>query len=105
MTTLCHISELDDGKSRGFLSHLGPVFAVKHDGLIHVYKNECPHLGINLEFEKDEFLDSEGQLIQCSTHGALFQIDNGKCLSGPCQGEHLSKLSHQIIDDKIVLGS
>lgn len=103
MTELCTVSELEDGTSRGFASHMGPVFAVKYDGSVFVYKNECPHLGVNLEFQPDEFLDSEGQLIQCSTHGALFNIEDGHCLSGPCQGDHLTKVSFEIRDDMIVI--
>ena len=105
MTILCHINELEEGQSRGFSSHVGPVFAIKHDNEIHVYKNECPHLGINLEFQQDEFLDTEGQLIQCSTHGALFQIESGVCLSGPCQGDHLTKINFVIENDSIVVSN
>lgn len=103
MTVLCHVNELEEGSSRGFSSHLGPVFAVKMDGEIFVYKNECPHLGVNLEFEADSFLDSEGRLIQCSMHGALFIINTGYCLSGPCQGESLSPVEFKIDDHQIVL--
>ena len=105
MTKLCKASDLVEGTSLGFLSHVGPVFAVRFDNEIYVYKNECPHLGVNLEFNEDEFLDSEGQLIQCSTHGALFSIDSGKCLSGPCQGDSLTKVEFEIIDDHITLVS
>lgn len=103
MTELCKVSELDEGTSRGFSSHVGPVFAVKYDNAVFVYKNECPHLGVNLEFQPDEFLDSEGQLIQCSTHGALFSIDEGHCLSGPCQGDYLTKVDFNIEEDTIVI--
>lgn len=103
MTILCTVDDIEEGTSVGFSSPVGPIFAVKYDGQIFVYKNECPHLGVNLEFEKDQFLDSEGQLIQCSTHGALFAIDSGHCLSGPCQGEHLEPVNHSIVDNEIVL--
>jgi nitrite reductase/ring-hydroxylating ferredoxin subunit len=103
MTELCKASELEEGKSIGFRSHVGPVFAVKFDDQIHVYLNECPHLGVNLEFNENEFLDSEGQLIQCSTHGALFSIETGDCLSGPCQGDKLTKIDHVIENEMIVL--
>ncbi|EAR09524.1 Rieske (2Fe-2S) protein [Reinekea blandensis] len=103
MTVLCSIHDLEDSTSKGFASHVGPVFAVKYDGQIFVYKNECPHLGVNLEFQPDEFLDSEGQLIQCSTHGALFNIEDGHCLSGPCQGDYLTPVEHVIEDDQIVI--
>jgi nitrite reductase/ring-hydroxylating ferredoxin subunit len=25
----------------------------------------------------------------CSTHGALFRVEDGVCLAGPCQGDRL----------------
>ena len=103
MTELCDLSALEEGQSLGFHSHHGPVFAVRFDDVIHIYKNECPHLGVNLEFQENQFLDSEGQLIQCSMHGALFNIATGDCLSGPCQGDQLTKLEFKVENDKIIL--
>ncbi len=103
MTELCKVSDLNEGSSLGFLSHKGPVFAVKRDDVIYVYKNECPHLGINLEFQEDQFLDMDGALIQCSTHGALFEIETGNCLSGPCQGDSLTPIEYKIENNAIVV--
>ena len=31
-------------------------------------------------------------MILCATHGALFRIEDGHCLSGPCVGESLTPL-------------
>lgn len=103
MTVLCNVNRLEEDTSLGFSSHLGPVFAVKRDGVVYVYRNECPHLQINLEHQPNEFLDSEGALIQCSTHGALFEIETGTCLSGPCQGDSLIPVKYQILNDEIVV--
>ncbi|WP_320826349.1 Rieske (2Fe-2S) protein [Reinekea sp.] len=103
MTDLCALSDLDEGSSLGFLSHRGPVFAVKYDNEVYVYQNECPHLGVNLEFLENEFLDADGTLIQCSTHGALFAIDTGLCLAGPCQGDQLKPIAFSIEAGRIVL--
>jgi nitrite reductase/ring-hydroxylating ferredoxin subunit len=103
MTTLCHLNDLEEGKSLGFASHLGPVFAVKRDGIVYVYQNECPHLHVNLEHQTDQFLDDEGALIQCSVHGALFEIETGACLSGPCQGDSLTPVKYQIRQGNICL--
>ena len=101
MTVLCPTSDLEDGKSLGFLSHQGPVFVVKRDNQYYAYKNECPHLGVNLEFMENEFLDSEGALIECSTHGALFEKETGNCLSGPCQGDRLTPVEIVIENQQI----
>lgn len=101
MRELCHLSQLSENSAKGFRSTLGPIFAVKHDGDIYVYKNECPHLGVNLEFEKDQYLNNDGALIQCAMHGALFEKETGRCVSGPCQGESLTPVDFTIIDDVI----
>jgi nitrite reductase/ring-hydroxylating ferredoxin subunit len=31
-------------------------------------------------------------MIQCALHGALFRIEDGYCLYGPCQGASLHPL-------------
>lgn len=101
MIELCTAQELEEGQSLGFDLPGKPVFAVRKDGEVHVYRNECPHLGVALEFQENEFLDLDGALIQCSTHGALFEIESGLCLAGPCQGDHLTKVDFVIEDDWI----
>jgi len=101
---LCQPSLIADGSSKGFsLPNQTSVFIVKKDNLLFAYKNSCPHLGIELEWQEDSFLDQEGCLIQCSTHGALFLIDTGECVSGPCLGKVLEAIPHQVIDDMIYI--
>lgn len=100
---LCHIDEIAEGQSKGFQFQGQELFAVKKAGQIYLYVNHCPHIGVNLEWLPDQFLDSEGCLIQCSMHGALFTIETGQCIAGPCQGEALTPLSFKIIDQHIYL--
>lgn len=103
MTELCHVNDLEEGQSLGFDLPDNPVFAVRKDDQIYVYKNSCPHLNTALEFMENQFLDMDGALIECSTHGALFEIETGHCLVGPCQGEYLTPVSFNIQDEKIVI--
>src|SRR5690606_9898451 len=99
MPTLCHINDIAEGQSKGFETQAYNVFVVKKDDEIFVYQNICPHLGINLEWQEDQFLDPDGSLIQCSTHGAIFEINSGLCISGPCIHESLSPAPFKITDD------
>ena len=93
------VDDVEQGGSKGFHASNGQsVFAVNKDGQLYVYLNRCPHLGIELEWQEDRFLDSEGMMIQCATHGALFVIENGECVAGPCAGEALTALPF-VIDD------
>lgn len=100
---LCHIDDIPHEGSKGFQLDDAAVFAVKKDGTVYVYRNRCPHLGIGLEWNEDQFLDSEGALIQCSTHGALFIIESGECVAGPCRGEALTPVRHEIVDGSILI--
>jgi nitrite reductase/ring-hydroxylating ferredoxin subunit len=98
---LCNVEDIPHDSSKGFRIGDIALFAVRKDGAIYVYRNSCPHLGIELEWNEDQFLDSEGALIQCSTHGALFIIESGECIAGPCRGEALTAINHDIVDGEI----
>jgi nitrite reductase/ring-hydroxylating ferredoxin subunit len=89
MIRLCATSDIAEGQSKGLEIQGQRLLAVRKDGTLHVYENRCPHRGIPLEWLPDQFLDSSGSLIQCATHGALFLIDSGECVAGPCAGQAL----------------
>ena len=103
MSLLCKTQDIPEGQSKGFTVEGKAVFAVKRDDQVFVYANSCPHLGIELEWNPDQFLDSEGYYIQCSTHGALFTVESGECVAGPCQGKRLTPAPFTIIEDEIRL--
>ena len=94
--TLCQFDDIEEQNSKGFEVQGHKLFAVKKDNLVYVYQNRCPHLGVELEWDEDVFLDQEGKLIQCSTHGALFLIEDGSCVSGPCAGDQLTAIPSRV---------
>lgn len=89
MTHLCAPDALAEGQSRGFVVEGRRLLAVRRDGRAYVYQNRCPHRGLTLEWRADDFLDASGSMLQCSHHGALFLIENGECVTGPCAGQAL----------------
>jgi len=89
---LCNSAHLPEAKSRGFVLDDFNLLATRRQGQVFIYKNRCPHRGIALEWRPDEFLDSSASLIQCATHGALFLIENGECVAGPCEGQSLTAI-------------
>ncbi len=101
MIKLCSIDEIPEAGARGFNIDGHHLFAVKKHGNIRVYANHCPHLGIQLEFMPDQFLDMEGSLIQCAMHGALFRIEDGYCVSGPCVDQSLTALPFAVQDGDV----
>jgi nitrite reductase/ring-hydroxylating ferredoxin subunit len=92
MKFLCQGPELVDDSSRGFDVDGQQLFAVRRGGQVYVYINRCPHRGVPLEWQPNQFLDPSNSLIQCATHGALFLIEDGECVSGPCAGQALTSI-------------
>ncbi|KAF0806455.1 Rieske 2Fe-2S family protein [Alcanivorax xiamenensis] len=104
MQAVCSIHDIEDDSAREFQVDDQPVVIVKRDGQFHAYLNWCPHLGIELNFMPDQFLDSDNQFIICANHGALFEIESGDCLSGPCSGDALLPVPLEIREEQIWLG-
>lgn len=86
---LCHIDDIPDGGGKNLYHKDWKLIAIRQGEQVFIYENACPHLNIPLEWRADHFLSADQSLIQCNTHGALFTIDNGECISGPCHGRHL----------------
>ena len=94
---LCALEDVPDGGSRGFtLRGEGGrevrVFAVRRGEAVWAYVNRCPHRGTPLDWRPHDFLDREGRHIVCATHGAVFQVEDGVCIAGPCPGEQLTPI-------------
>ena len=108
MISIVDMDDIDEGTSKGLEVNNLYMFTIKKDGQVYLYWNRCPHLGTPLEWEEDRFLDADAALIQCSTHGALFQIEDGHCLAGPCKGKYLQAVPFTIengmvmVDEKLL---
>ena len=74
------------------------VFVVRRGTQVFAYRNHCPHTGSPLDWQPDQFLNLDRTLIQCATHMALFRIDDGRCVSGPCKGEALTPVALSVVD-------
>ncbi|AVD84873.1 Rieske (2Fe-2S) protein [Pseudomonas sp. SWI6] len=92
MHFLCTSHGLPEGHSRAFSVDGTAVFGVRRRGQVYLYRNRCPHRGIALNWAEDSFLDDSASLIHCAHHGALFLIESGECVAGPCEGEALEAL-------------
>ena len=96
LVRVCHSADLDSGDARGYTlaldrGELEVVVAMRGE-FRYAYVNSCPHTGPPLNWLPDRFLDNTGQFLQCSTHFALFEVDTGLCVQGPCHGQSLRKL-------------
>ena len=104
---LCKTSDIEDPGSKSFeikiKRKIQSIFLVHKNGEFFAYYNNCPHTGATLEWQEDQFLDLDKALIQCATHDALFLIDSGECIAGPCAGEHLKSLPVKLDEDNVLL--
>jgi len=93
VTPLIRAEELKDGSTRA-VEHpvVGSIILVRKNGQAHAYRNRCPHTGAPLDWQPGRFLDPSGEHLLCALHGALFRIEDGACLAGPCRGEGLAPL-------------
>lgn len=62
------------------------AFAIRFRGHAHAYLNRCTHVAMELDYQPNQFFDSTGHWLICSTHGALHAPDTGACVGGPCRG-------------------
>lgn len=99
---LCQVEDLPDPGSRGFTlataAGLREIFVVRQGDAIRGYLNACPHTGGPLDWQPDQFLSLDGRLIQCATHLAMFRIDDGHCVAGPCAGQSLSPVRVELAE-------
>lgn len=107
MTILCRLDELEDPGSKGFEfgsgSSLRRFFIVRRGEKVFGYVNRCPHAGSTLDWSEDAFLDMTRNFIICATHGALFTIEQGRCMAGPCRNRQLEPVPVEVVDGMVRL--
>ena len=100
------LDTIADGKARNFVLQMKAGrfhgFVVRKGDAVHGYVDRCPHAGVPLTQTLDDYLTPSGALIACNWHGALFTIDAGLCVGGPCVGQRLTRWPVAVIDGSIV---
>ena len=94
---ICASSALADsgGGVRFEIEYFGqaaPAFAVRYRGRVHAYLNRCAHVPMELDWQEGIFFDAAGRDLICSTHGATYDAQSGRCVGGPCNRGALVKL-------------
>ncbi len=62
------------------------AFAVRYNGTVHAYLNQCAHVPMEMDYQPNHFFDSSGHWLMCATHGAMYSPSTGQCRMGPCRG-------------------
>jgi len=109
---ICGLNDIPSRKARGFnlvvLDEEGkekplPIIIVRWGKQVFGYLNRCPHDGVNLDWERNQFLDSNGLRLMCGKHGSTFEIGTGNCMDGPCLGDSLTPVAVTVIDNDICI--
>ena len=83
-----------DGGARNFVLEIGGRrfhgFVVRQGEAVRGYVDRCPHMGVPLARELDGYMSPLSPHIACGWHGALFRIEDGLCVAGPCAGARLT---------------
>lgn len=107
---ICSINDIPSRRAMGFQLMIvdengtkrpWPIIVVRWGKQVFGYVNECPHDKVNLDWERNQFLDPNGLRIMCGKHGSLFEIGTGTCVDGPCKGEGLTPVALTLLDDDI----
>lgn len=83
---LCSLEELGKNAGLKVVANGNEIFLVRRGSEICAIEPICTHLGSDLSRGK---FNSDAGTIKCALHGALFDVTNGKCLSGSlgCDGD------------------
>ena len=95
---VCRSDELiEGGKGKRFPVTAGGEdttgFVVRYDGVVRGFLNRCAHVPIELDWNEGDFFDSSGLYLMCSTHGAIYLPESGRCAGGPCNGGRLRAIA------------
>lgn len=99
---LCLLDDIQNSQAREFI--LGSetrLFVVRDCDEFYGYINQCPHLNWPLNISPSGFLDSDKNYIQCANHMALFEIQTGLCVAGPCVKQALKPVTLSIKSNEL----
>lgn len=78
-----------------------PAFVLRFEDRVYGYLNRCGHMPMELDWREGEVFDLGGRELICSTHGAVYAPQSGKCLGGPCSGTPLVALRVEEHEGKV----
>ena len=105
--TIAHLDEIEDRGCREFSIGDGDWpfkgFVVRVGDEVFAYQNFCVHVGHPLNWTPDDFLTADRDRIVCASHGALYEIETGRCVGGPCRGKALRRVDCEVRDGLVVV--
>jgi len=105
---LARLDDLADGAARVVdlnPEEFPPVTAllVREGEAVHAFLNRCPHAGRALGMGPMPALTPDGELLQCTAHGALFEKHTGLCVAGRRIDDSLRRLPLTVVAGEVQL--
>ncbi|NWF10887.1 Rieske 2Fe-2S domain-containing protein [Pseudomonas salomonii] len=101
---LCDVDDIEDGRAISVSALVSgtqqALVLVRRDEEVFAYINECPHFSVRLDYRPGKFEVYQKRVLMCAHHSALFRIEDGYCIEGPCAGNRL-----QIVPVSVVEGA
>lgn len=103
MQLVCSMEELTDGSAKRFMLSGRDLIVIRIKGKLFAYRNECPHMNLPLTNRSKGIFDKDQGRLVCMQHAAEFDIENGFCVKGPCQGMELESVNIETNNGKLFL--
>jgi len=68
----------------------------------YAYLNYCQHF-THIRLDKGSGAPLRDGEVVCTNHGAMFDVESGKCTFGPCEGAYLDPLEVAVEDGAVYL--
>jgi len=106
-TELCQLVDIPDNNAKGMVAKVEGkkrnIFVVRRGNLVFAYLNCCPHTQVLIDQIPGQFFNEDHTFLHCSKHGAMFRVEDGFCVEGPCEGQSLKGLPCGTKDGTIIL--
>ena len=70
---------------------------------VYGYVNRCAHFGVPLAAKREQLIFRPHESISCNVHYARYGWEDGKCISGDCDGEGLLVVPLEVVEGQILI--
>ncbi|NQV54641.1 MAG: Rieske 2Fe-2S domain-containing protein [Rhodospirillales bacterium] len=106
-TALCALEDIEDNNALGMVARVDGkqrnIFIARKGDKVYAYLNWCPHAQVLLDQNPGTFMDGDSGNLRCGMHSAIFRVEDGFCIEGPCEGKSLDALTTDIRDGRVHL--
>ena len=101
---LCRQDAIGEGEAKGFApvgDFRRKIIVLRRGGALHAWLDSCPHYstGTPMAWKTDAYLNGEKTHLACHSHGALFDMETGDCVLGPCLGQRQTRVDIAVSEE------